>query len=87
MILKRGFFKKTIRQRLSEIEISGKETKPLVNLYSKKQVKKMFSKFKERKIYTRHLDIRLSGRRINKFLNLILVKRFLEGLSKRFRCI
>ncbi len=84
MILKKGFFKKTIRQRLSEIEISGKETKPLVNLYSKKQVKKMFSKFKERKIYTRHLDIRLSGRRINKFLNLILVKRFLEGLSKRF---
>ncbi len=84
MILKRGFLRKTIKQRLSEIEFCGNETKPLVKLYTKRQVKRMFKEFRRKKIYTRHKDIGFSGKRINRFLNLFLIKRFSEASSKKY---
>ena len=66
MILKGGFLRKTIKQRLSEIEMGGEETRPLVKLYTKTQAKQMFKQFRVRKMYTRHSDTVFSGSKIDK---------------------
>ena len=68
MILKLGFLKKTIMQRLSEIEVGGGETQPLVKLYTKRQVNKMFHYFKKTRIYTRHPDTVFTRTKIDKLL-------------------
>lgn len=84
MVFKRGFLKKSLDQRLAEVELGGKETNPLVKLFTKSQVKQMFKKFKNIKIYTRHSEIRLSGRHIDKFLNSSMIKKLFEILSKKW---
>ena len=84
MILKGGFLRKTIKQRLSEVEMGGKETKPLVKLYTGRSAKGIFRKFNKIKIYTRHIGIGLSGRLINKILQTKVINNFLELLSLKF---
>jgi len=84
MILKGGFLKKTIRQRLSEIEMGGKETKPLVKLYTGRSAKGLFERFNKIKIQTRHIGIGLSGRLINKILKIPGMNKIFELLSLKF---
>jgi len=84
MILRGGFLRKTIKQRLSEIEMGGKETKPLVKLYTGRSAKVLFRKFNKIKIHTRHIGIGLSGRLINKILQTKVMNNFLELLSLKF---
>jgi len=76
--------RKTIKQRLSEIEMGGKTTKPLVKLYTGKSTKELFRRFNKIKIYTRHIGIGLSGKLINKILKTKVINNFLEFLSLRF---
>lgn len=84
MILKGGFLKKTIKQRLSEIEMGGEKTRPLVNLYTKRDARRLFKKFNKIKIYSRHIGIGFSNRLINRILRISLINRILELFSLKF---
>ncbi len=84
MIIKGGFLKKTIAQRLSEIEVGGGETRPLVKLYTRKQVKMLFKDFSKVKIYTRHSDTVFTRSKIDKYFIKPLFGWLLDLLAKRF---
>ncbi len=83
-ILKGKFFKMTLKDRISAIEKGGEETKPLVKLFSRKQVKYLFRKFKRVKIITRHAGLPISGRILGKILNIKPIKNFFEFLAQWF---
>jgi len=83
-ILKGKFFKMTLKDRISAIEKGGEETKPLVKLFSRKQVKYLFRKFKRVKIITRHAGLPISGRILGKILNIKSIKNFFEFLAQWF---
>lgn len=82
MIFKRGFLRKTIKQRLSEIEGGGKETNPLVKLYTKKEIKKMFSQFEKLNIYTRHSDTVFTHSKLDRIIIQPLFGWLLNMLSR-----
>lgn len=84
MILRGGFLKKSIKQRLSEIEYGGKETKPLVKLFTRKQVKNLFKDFKKVKIITRHIGLATSGRLLSRVFNIKPIKNFFEFLASKW---
>jgi len=84
MIIKGGFLKKTVQERLSEIEYRGGEAKPLVKVYTRRQVRKMFHKFSKIRIYTRHSDTVFTRSKIDKIIIKPLFGWLLELLSKRW---
>jgi len=84
MVLKGGFLRTTINQRLSEIEIGGEETKPLVKFFTKKQTRCLFRKFKRVKIITRHAGLSTSGRWCDKILNAKPIRGFFEFLARKW---
>lgn len=54
-ILKGDFLKETFKQRLSRIEYPGTDQNLLVNVYSKRSVKKLMKDFKNTELMVRHL--------------------------------
>ncbi len=84
MILKGRIFKNFRETILSEIEYGGKETKPLVKLYTKRGARSLFHKFSNIKLYTRHTGIGLSARLINRILKMKGVNRIIEWASLKW---
>jgi len=83
-ILKGKFLKMSFKDRISAIEKGGEETKPLVQLFTRKQVKYLFRKFKRVKIIIRHAGLPTSRRILGKILNIKPVKTFFEFLAQWF---
>jgi ubiquinone/menaquinone biosynthesis C-methylase UbiE len=83
-ILKGKFLRTTLKDRISAIEKGGEETKPLVQLFTKKQARCLFRKFKKVKIITRHAGLPTSGRILGKILNIKPIKIFFEFLAQWF---
>jgi len=83
-ILKGKFLKMSLENRVWAIEKGGEETKPLVQLFTRKQVKYLFRKFKKVKIITRHAGLPTSGRVLGKILNIKPIKLFFEFLAQWF---
>ena len=84
MILKGGFLRKTIQERLSEIEYNGGETKPLVKVYTRQQIKRMFNQFNKLRVYARHSDTVFTRSKIDKIIIQPFLGRLLKLLSKRW---
>jgi len=81
----RGKFRKTsLKERISAIEYGGEETHPLVQLFTKKQVRKLFKKFTKVKIFTRHTGLLVSRRLMSKILNAKPIRGFFEFLARRW---
>mgnify|MGYP001225546940 FL=1 len=83
-ILKGKFMKMSLNDRISAIEKGGDETKPLVKLFTKKQARELFHKFRKVTIITRHAGLPTSGRFLSKILNWKIVKTFFEFLAQWF---
>ncbi len=85
-ILKLKFLKNSLKELFHSIEYGGIETKPLVVLYTKKEIRKLFAPFKNLKIYTRHsgLPTKTKFKLVNKIINTNLFKLPFEFLSKWF---
>ena len=83
-ILKGKFMKISLNDRISAIEKGGDETKPLVKLFTKKQARELFHKFRKVTIITRQTGLSTSGRFLSKILNWKIVKTFFEFLAQWF---
>ena len=77
-ILKGNFMKMSLNDRISAIEKGGDETKPLVKLFTQKQARELFHKFRKVTIITRQAGLSTSGRFLSKILNQKVVKTFLN---------
>lgn len=83
-LLKGKFMKMSLKDRISAIEKGGEETKPLVQLFTRKEVKYLFRNFKRVKIITRHAGLSTSRRILGKILNIKPIKNLFEFLAQWF---
>jgi len=84
MILKGRIFKNSRETILSEIECGGKETRPLVKLYTKRSARNLFYNFSSINLYTRHTGIGFSDRPINRILRTKGINRIIQWASLKW---
>lgn len=83
MVLKGGFFKQSLQDRLSDIEFGGEGARPLVRTLSRREALSMFKDFNKTEICVRHFATRFSGKRVDAFLRLRPMHIFCNWMAKR----
>lgn len=82
-ILRGKFLTRTLEEQLSEVEFGGAESRPLVRVLTRKEMRELFGNFRHVHMFTRHGGV-TPGTRLSKVLNIGPIKKIFDFLSRRF---